>query len=257
MPFTTSVMFADQCPNDSLKIISWNVQDLGSSKNAAEIEIIANLIKDADLVSVQEVVAGSGGQSAVSRLLTELNNQGSNWMSKVSNKTSGEGTERYAFLWKKDRVTLKRTWLSQNLDQPVDREPFIGEFKYKRKKFTVISFHAVPTKKKPEEEIEQLPNIAVLATQKRSVILGDFNLSYQDDAFNPLYLIGFRSHIRGKTSLKKKRKDGKHLYREYDNVFTRGFDVCDAEIVDFSIGYDTLKEARYISDHLPVFVRIY
>lgn len=72
-----------------------------------------------------------------------------------------------------------------------------------------------------------------------------------------LRAIDYTSHIRGKTALKRKRRDGQHLTHPYDIVFTRGINVCDAGISDFSVQYDTLKEARYILDQLPVWVKLY
>ncbi len=49
-------------------LISWNIRDFGQSKSDAEIRQIAQILRDADLVALQEVVAGPGGAQAVARL---------------------------------------------------------------------------------------------------------------------------------------------------------------------------------------------
>ena len=86
--------------------------------------------------------------------------------------------------------------------------------------------------------------------------MGDFNLSHKRNAFNGIRNLNYVSNIRGKTALKMKRKNGEHLTKEYDNIFTKEITVCDKGIHDFSTSYTTLKEARYISDHLPVWIKV-
>jgi endonuclease/exonuclease/phosphatase family metal-dependent hydrolase len=49
--------------------VSWNLQDFGRSKSPEEIERIAEIIVAADVVALQEVVAGKGfGAQAIARL---------------------------------------------------------------------------------------------------------------------------------------------------------------------------------------------
>lgn len=89
------------------------------------------------------------------------------------------------------------------------------------------------------------------------MVMDDFNLGYSHQSFEGLRLLDMSSYILGRTVLKMKRKDGEHLPHPYDNIFIHGVSVCDAEITDFSERYDTLKAARYIPDHLPVWVRLH
>ena len=56
-----------------VKLLSWNVENLGSSKSEKDISFIVNTIKDYDIVCLQEVVAGDGGAQAVAKLADELN----------------------------------------------------------------------------------------------------------------------------------------------------------------------------------------
>ena len=55
------------------KLLSWNLENFGKSKSAAEISFIANTIKNFDIIAVQEVVAGDGGAQAIARLADDLN----------------------------------------------------------------------------------------------------------------------------------------------------------------------------------------
>ena len=55
------------------KLLSWNLENFGKSKSDQEIAFIANTIKDYDIITIQEVVAGNGGAQAVVKLADELN----------------------------------------------------------------------------------------------------------------------------------------------------------------------------------------
>jgi hypothetical protein len=93
--------------NAEIQLLSWNIANLGKSKDDGEIEAMVRVIKDFEVVAIQEVVAGPGGPQAVARLVDALNRRGSKWDYVVSNPTSGgKGVERYAFLWKPSRVKL-------------------------------------------------------------------------------------------------------------------------------------------------------
>jgi len=107
--------------NAQLKTLSWNVENLGSSKTEATILFIANTVKGYDIVALQEVVAGDGGAQAVARLVDELNRKGTKWDYCISDPTSSTAykTERYAFLWKTASVTLiGKPWLEKKAGSP-------------------------------------------------------------------------------------------------------------------------------------------
>ena len=68
----TSTLFSQ------VKLLSWNIENLGKSKSDSAITYIANTVKDYDVVVIQEVVAGNGGAQAVAKLAGELNRKGAN-----------------------------------------------------------------------------------------------------------------------------------------------------------------------------------
>lgn len=238
-------------------LISWNIRDFGQSKSDAEIRQIAQILRDADLVALQEVVAGPGGAQAVARLADELNRTGAKWDYRVSDPTSSPPykTERYAFLWKTSRVQLiGRPWLEQNLPEMVYREPFMGRFRIGGQTILLTNFHARRYDENPEEEIRLLARLPGLYPTDPVVIAGDFNASETSDAFQELYKLGYRPALRvQKTTLKRSCDDG-YLNHAIDNIYfpEKKITLLKAEAVDFVGNCQNLEAARGISDHLPV-----
>ena len=95
-------------PCFGLSICSWNIENIGQSKSDSEIQFMAAVLKNYDVVAIQEVVAGLGGAAAVARLHDALNRTGSKWDYTVSDPTTGSTykTERYAYLWKTTSFTI-------------------------------------------------------------------------------------------------------------------------------------------------------
>ena len=55
------------------KLLSWNIENFGKSKSNQEIIFIANIIKDYDIVTIQELVVGYGGDQGVEILADRHN----------------------------------------------------------------------------------------------------------------------------------------------------------------------------------------
>ncbi len=70
-----------------LTVVSWNIANLGKSKDDDEIAFMADMVDEGDIVVIQEVVAGNGGAQAVARLADALNRRGAKWDYVVSNPT--------------------------------------------------------------------------------------------------------------------------------------------------------------------------
>ena len=92
----------------NLKIVSWNIQNFGRSKmsNDSVMVFISEVVKGYDIVAIQEVSVSEFGSQAVAKLDDLLDRSGTSWDYIISDATSGEGSERYAYLFKKDRVKL-------------------------------------------------------------------------------------------------------------------------------------------------------
>jgi endonuclease/exonuclease/phosphatase family metal-dependent hydrolase len=64
---------------DPISLISWNIRDFGQTKKNEELDRLAELVRDADILAIQEVVAGYGGAQAVAKLADNLNRKGAKW----------------------------------------------------------------------------------------------------------------------------------------------------------------------------------
>ena len=244
---------------ESIRLATWNLLNFGKSKSDEEIAFIADLLRDFDVVALQEINTGPDGAQAIARLDAELDRRGSQWDYVVSDPTTGQGSERYAYLWKPSRVRLAgQAWLEASLDDVIDREPFMARFQNKQGsvQMLVASLHAVPRAKRPADEIVHLDELHRRYGSDHLLILGDFNLAESHYAFDELKQAGFQPVITDqKTSIRMRRKDGEHLANEYDNIFyeSASLHTTSSGVVDFTSAFRTLRQAREISDHLPVF----
>jgi deoxyribonuclease-1-like protein len=250
------------CFGQNISICSWNLKDFGKSKSTLEINFIAKTIMPFDVVAVQEVVAGPGGSQAVSRLSDELNRMGSRWDYVISNPTSGTAgsSERYAFLWKTSKVKkIGDSWLSTHYALEINREPFFCRFKTKNKIFTLVNFHSITKSRHPESEITYFKYFPGFYSNDNLIFCGDFNLPQSHTVFTPLRKMGYRSVLIGqKTTLRQECILKDCLASEVDNFFFNYsfIRVVRSGFVNFYRSFSSLKAARLISDHIPIFVEI-
>ncbi len=255
-----------------IKIASWNMCNIGISKDDEELDFMSKLLRYYDIVAIQEISTKLSGPRAITKLNEALNRRGQKWTYIISDPTSGAGSERYAYLWKEKSVELKgRPWLvtGKSLDDDLAREPFMARFKVNEleltkhnaevKEILLANFHAVPTAKKPANEINLLAKLHQLYRKDKLLIAGDFNLSQKHDSFNKLKNYGYiPSIVDKKTSLRMYEKEGSYLAQEYDNIFYESGELVKLRggVIDFVPRLPSLKAARSISDHLPVWCEI-
>lgn len=240
-------------------ICSWNLMNFGKSKSDTELNFIATTLNNYDVIAIQEVVAGNGGVQAVARLVAILQNKGFNWEYTISDPTTSDNPssiERYAFVWKTSKLKkIGASWLDSNYAVEIDREPYMSTFEYNEKQFTIATFHAVPTKKKPEEEIKYFKSYPALYPKLNLIFMGDFNCPQSNEVFNSLKKIGYKNSLENqKTSLHMKCKNDDCLASEYDNMFFNPIKMNKTKsgIIPFYQSFTSLKEARNISDHVPI-----
>jgi endonuclease/exonuclease/phosphatase family metal-dependent hydrolase len=246
-----------------IKIVSWNLENFGKSKSDEEINYVATKLKNYDIISIQEVVAGYGGAQAVTRLTDELNRKGNNWDYTISDPTTSSAykTERYAFIWKTSKIKkIGGAWLEQKYNLEIDREPYFCTFETNKKQFTLATFHAITKSKQPETEIKYLKFLPVEYPNLNLVFLGDFNCPQSHTVFFPLRKMGYKPIlINQKTSLKLECFEDNCLASEFDNMFydTNKCKIENPEIIKFYEDFNTLKSARKISDHAPISAMFY
>jgi deoxyribonuclease-1-like protein len=250
--------------SQALNIISWNIQDCGRTKDDSEILYIAQTLRDADLVAIQEVVAvDPAGAQAIGRLADQLNRMGSKWDYRYSDPTNSPvkgQSERYAFLWKTSVLDMiHKPFLDSLLAAEVIREPFIGRFRQRstKKEFVVVNYHSRRFDQHPEEEVKHF-----YSYPKRFnapvIIAGDFNMSEDHGVFYGLYQQGYvPALLHQKTTPKQSVNNGAYLNHAIDNIYLPpGICLEYGTTIDFVKKCTSLDVARMISDHLPVYCRI-
>jgi endonuclease/exonuclease/phosphatase family metal-dependent hydrolase len=240
------------------KLLSWNIANIGKSKSNQEITFIANTVKEYDLIAIQEVVAGYGGTQAVARLADELNRKGAKWNYVISDPTSSSPhkSERYAFIWKTNKLKkIGRAWLEKKYHLEIDREPYFCTFEYENKQFTVVNFHGITKNRQPETEIKYFKFLPDEYPNLNLIFAGDFNCPQSHTVFNPLKKMGYQPIlVNQKTSLKQEYKNGEYLASEFDNIFFKSSKInfINSGVIPFYKNFNSLKEARRISDHVPI-----
>ncbi|ARV16874.1 hypothetical protein BTO07_09450 [Polaribacter sp. SA4-12] len=250
----------------NLKILTWNIQDLGRTKNNEEIRFIAKIINNFDVIAIQEVVAKDPkGAQAIAKIVSELNRLGSKWDYSISNPTkssSSYSSERYAYIWKTSKLSLKnKPFLDASLEKVIEREPYIAKFEIKKTKtsFYFINIHARVYNRNPEMEIVHFKKYPKKLKTENIFILGDFNLNEKHNVWNPLYKKGFKPAIKNTaTTLKRTCKNGTYTNYAIDNIYYNSNIIKkeNSGIVDFIEECKNLTNARMISDHLPVYLEI-
>ncbi len=268
MKIKTIVLFSllvAQIQSQNLVLGSWNIKDFGNSRDSDEIEMIAELLRNFDIVAIQEVVAKDpGGVKAVARLVNELDRKGTDWdyvVSDPTESTSGNKSERYAYIWKKDKLKLiGKPRLLSELSQRVEREPFYAKFKFNNKSFEVLNYHACThdTHYPERIEIRIISNWLMENCSDNIILCGDMNLEIIDRVFDSLFASGFLNLLNGEfTSLKMKCNNGDFLSSSEDNILFKlsNISVVSRSIINF-IDPNNCEEVIWkrnsFSDHLPI-----
>jgi deoxyribonuclease-1-like protein len=154
---------------------------------------------------------------------------------------------------------IGKAWLEKNYHLEIDREPYLCTFQFENKQFTIVNFHAITKKMQPETEIKYFKFLPDAYPTLNLVFVGDFNCPQSHTVFFPLKKMGFLSvFVNQKTSLKKDCFNANCLASEFDNIWYNSakITITNPETIHFYKAFDTLKEARKISDHIPITVEI-
>ncbi|WP_340063490.1 endonuclease/exonuclease/phosphatase family protein [Ascidiimonas aurantiaca] len=246
--------------SDTIVLASWNIRDFGKSKNNEELEQIADIVKDVDILAIQEVVSGYGGAQAVAKLTDILNRKGNKWDYVVSNPTRSPKykTERYAFIWKTKYIKIKnRGWLLSELEEQIDREPFLLDFYIYTKRLTILNYHSRRYDQNPESEIKVLSHFIIGSLKTPLLLAGDFNVDEKNTVFDFLKDHGYKPAVSNqKTTLKRTCQREDYLNYPIDNIFySDNIEKVEGGIIDFVRFCDRLEKSRKLSDHLPVFLK--
>jgi len=146
-------------------------------------------------------------------------------------------------------------WLDRHYVSEIDREPYMIDFSFEGKLFTLVNYHAIPKKKQPETEIKYFKFLPGKYPDRNLVFLGDFNIPQSHTVFNPLKKAGYLSVlVNQKTTMKMECVGEECLASEYDNIF---FNSGKLKLLNFGVvliykWFPNMKAVRRISDHIPV-----
>ena len=241
---------------DTIKIASFNIQVFGRSKaNKPEVmKVIADIIKQFDIVAVQEIRDNSG--TAIKKLMSMLGVQYHYIISKRLGRTSSK--EQYAYIYREGVELLQRPFEHPDTLDLFHRQPFIAHFKKGEFDFMLVTIHIDPDE--AEEEIYELNNVVIETIDKFGepdiIILGDLNAdcSYFNESKKGVLNETVYSWLIPDwidTNLAKSSCTYDRIIitkTQTENDFTGVYGV-----VYFDMKYNlSYKEAKKISDHYPV-----
>jgi deoxyribonuclease-1-like protein len=233
----------------TIRIATFNIQIFGQAKMAKPqvMGYIVDIVDDYDIVAIQEI--RSLEQNVIPTLVAMLGPE--HWDFRISARLGRTvSKEQYAYVYRRDRVTMGPCWIVDDPGDRLHREPFACEATAGRFDFLLLNIHTDPDE--VETEINALDDVlvAALAIEGDAILLGDLNASPSEfDELGELPGItwivpdGIPTNTRGT--------------KTYDNLVFIGSEVREftgqGGVLDFPavFGID-LEQALAISDHLPV-----
>ena len=109
--------------------------------------------------------------------------------------------------------------------------------------------------------IAQIPKIIRKEPSRNWLILGDFNQDHTTEGMKRILKEGYQCSLPNQaTSLKTNAvpdKEKTHLNEPYDNIYfnQKQMEIVERGTVDFAKAFKTNKEAKEISDHIPVWAK--
>lgn len=252
---------------DEITLISWNVKKLGHK--GLNLDRVALLLSDADVVAFQEVLKGKGGQEAVRKIAELLAYKLSEKICWGLTDPPSGSIERYAYVWRDKKIAYVKTngeildtcttsavevALDLKHADKIVREPALGTFysRAAKERFTFASVHLLPTEKRPQDEVAPLFS-AFENVDGPLIIAGDFNLRPWHEAFMIARQMKFLPALKlDLTSLKSSQR---LLNEPYDNFWYRKLKLQSKVVINLFEAFpdDSIYDIyNKISDHCPI-----
>ncbi len=174
-----------------LKISSFNIRLFSNnSRDDSELKQIVGILKEYDLIAIQEL----RDERVMQRAVALLAQMGYHYNYDISPPVGRGVKERYAFLYLEDKVkVLKDGKVFPDKDDAFIREPYYATFKSGNFDFTLVTMHALfgDSKKDRRPEIVKLADVYQFIQDENNqeddiILLGDFNFPPTDVGFNRL-----------------------------------------------------------------------
>ncbi|HIP49143.1 MAG TPA: hypothetical protein EYG92_09295 [Lutibacter sp.] len=243
---------------ENLRMLSWNIKNFGHHKTHSQIEQIASVITEYDVVAMQQIDAQEhSAEKALAQLIIALNKKGFDWSYTLSQPTKAKSSskERYAFLWKTNKVNvLGKGTLLKPLQRKVLQEPFVLKIEWNSEIVSLYNYHAKSYDKHPEKEIAVVLDY-LKKTNTPFVLFGSFNTTENNEVFGILDTTTHKPVVSKKKTLLKNycySKTYKHL--AVDNIYytSPNFTLLSSGVLDYVGACENLKLAHRISNHIPV-----
>ena len=266
---------------NGFRLLTWNIRNFNGNKEQRAIDIYAEIIKNFDIVAIQEVKDDLGGIEKLQRKL------GKGYRFLFSDPAGN--AERLVFCYKRRKV--KFTGLAAEIvmapgqgkdtvapELEFDRTPYMASFRVSGCNFILVTVHIYyGSGSNVQYRLEEIENIATFL-EKRSgdtdsldsdyIICGDFNIekiltknarakdkpSYRDKLFGALESKGLiiPDDIRKSPSNLARTKHFDQIgYHQYD---TSTIKFKKGGLIDFvgAVYVDDGKMKYKLTDHLPV-----
>ncbi len=246
---------------ETIRIASFNIQAFGPAKaeNRAVMEVLARIIREFDIVAIQEVCSARPG--VLRSLMDHVNETGRDYSILVGpqvGRTSNK--ERYVFVFDQARIETDRdaAYTVNDPDDLLHRPPLIGWFRVRgpaRDKaftFTLVNVHTDPDDAEFEMRHLDAAFYAVRDDNRGEddlIMLGDFN---EDDEH-----LGELATIPNFLAAIAATPTNTRQTQQYDNLVFQLSATSEyagrSGVFDFMRQYNlTLEQALQVSDHLPV-----
>jgi endonuclease/exonuclease/phosphatase family metal-dependent hydrolase len=229
-------------------LATFNIEHLGQAC-PQQVENAARIIREFDLVAIQEVMNYNGGVNGPAAVKSIVSKLGDRWACRIAPEANGTESaeaagsystfEFYAFIWNRDRLRLipgsARLWdeaanpmAGVDDERQFDREPYIASFEATKGAldFTIITIHAAsPDQPHRAAEIRRLATVYAVTQaadpkQNDVILCGDFNTSVDRPEWKDLKAIDTMAHVltpQDKTTVNK--KTGRLSKSQYDTFW--------------------------------------
>jgi endonuclease/exonuclease/phosphatase family metal-dependent hydrolase len=241
-----------------VRVGSWNIKRLGHGET--RLDLVAEVVKQFDVIAVQEVMNVDG----VRKLLAEL----PGWDAAISDAPVGRNgyEEQYAILYRRDVVSVTRSFTVEDAGDLFAREPFVACFRANRFDFCIVTIHVTFGEKvKPrDDEIERLGLVAEdlrdaagKDVERDILVVGDFNRPDGAAGFGWLNDAGWRCVIdppTTPTSIGKKGYASAYDHILIDRAHTTEWSgrAARVDLVATACSDDPAWCIENVSDHAPV-----